>query len=181
MSEIIFNVDTFDKAKFLEESKNGLSEKSYKNKMESTINATYLPKSGKFVSLKFAEVVNTISTKEEDSKNLNHWRVVTDKGDSISLSSLQALTHKGSADSVVLKQVTRENSALKGKFVVSSQAVNPQLVGKQVDIAARLIGKEFEAEEIEGYILPFKAEGYSTEDEARKALTTKTFYKVTLK
>jgi len=186
MSEIIFSVDTFDKAKFLEESKKGLSEKSYKNKMESSIRATYLPEKGKFVNAELVEVVNP--NPNGDPKGLNHWRLITDTGDSISVSSLQALAHIGLPETAHFKQVVRVDSVLKGKYVVSSQAVNPQLIGRQVDIVGRLLGKNFEAKALDNaWILPATFDengipkGFSTIEECREALTTKVLYKVTLK
>ena len=186
MEEIIFTVDTFDKAEFLKASKEGLSEKSYKNKMESTIHATYLPKSGKFVNAELIKVVNP--NPNGDPKGLNHWRMYTDSVDSISVSSLQALAHIGIPEAAHFKQVVRPDSVLKGKYVVSSQAVNPQLIGKQVDVIGRLLGKEFEAVELDNaWVLPATFDekgvpkGFSTIEECKEALTTKVLYKVTLK
>jgi hypothetical protein len=185
MAEIIFNVDTFDKEAILKASKEGLSTKSYHNKMESTIIPNYLPCKGKFANAKLMEVKNP--NPKGDPKGLNHWRIFTDTGDSISISALQALAHVGTPETAQFKQVVRPDSVLKGKYVVSSQAVNPQLIGKQVDIIGRLLGKEFTATALDNaWILSTTfdengiPQGFSTIDECKEALTTKVLYKVTL-
>ena len=106
-----------------------------------------------------------------------HIRLVTNSGNKISLSGLQAMAHFGSVDSVTLEKIKKEGSPLKGKVYVKGSLLNPHLSGDQSEVAFRLIGKSFKATPISGVVLPFKESGYS-ESEAKKSLTTKTFYKV---
>ena len=134
-------------------------------RLDKAVETYNLPEEGEFTQVQLVE------------GEFPHIRLVTKSGNKISLSGLQAMAHFGSVDSVTLEKIKKEGSPLKGKVYVKGSLLNPHLSGDQSEIAFRLIGKSFKATPISGVVLPFKESGYS-ESEAKKALTTKTFYKV---
>ena len=134
-------------------------------RLDKAVETYNLPEDGEFTEVQLVE------------GEFPHIRLVTNSGNKISLSGLQAMAHFGSVDSVTLEKIKKEGSPLKGKVYVKGSLLNPHLSGDQSEIAFRLIGKSFKATPISGVVLPFKESGYS-ESEAKKALTTKTFYKV---
>ena len=134
-------------------------------RLDKAVETYNLPEDGEFTEVQLVE------------GEFPHIRLVTNSGNKISLSGLQAMAHFGSIDSVTLEKIKKEGSPLKGKVYVKGSLLNPHLSGDQSEIAFRLIGKSFKATPISGVVLPFKESGYS-ESEAKKALTTKTFYKV---
>ena len=133
-------------------------------RLDKAVESYNLPEEGEFTEVQLVE------------GEFPHIRLVTNSGNKISLSGLQAMAHFGSIDSVTLEKIKKEGS-LKGKVYVKGSLLNPHLSGDQSEIAFRLKGKSFKATSISGVVLPFKESGYS-ESEAKKALTTKTFYKV---
>ena len=135
------------------------------SRLDKAVESYNLPEEGEFTKVQLVE------------GKFPHIRLVTNSGDKISLSGLQAMAHFGSVDSVTLEKIKKEGSPLKGKVYVKGSLLNPHLSGDQSEIAFRLIGKSFRATPISGVVLPFKETGYA-ESEAKKALTTKTFYKV---
>ena len=135
------------------------------SRLDKAVESYNLPENGEFTEVQLVK------------GEFPHIRLVTKSGNKISLSGLQAMAHFGSVDSVTLEKIKKEGSPLKGKVYVKGSLLNPHLSGDQSEIAFRLIGKSFKATPISGIVLPFKETGYS-ESEAKKALTTKTFYKV---
>ena len=135
------------------------------SRLDKAVESYNLPEDGEFTEVQLVK------------GEFPHIRLVTKSGNKISLSGLQAMAHFGSVDSVTLEKIKKEGSPLKGKVYVKGSLLNPHLSGDQSEIAFRLIGKSFKATPISGIVLPFKETGYS-ESEAKKALTTKTFYKV---
>lgn len=135
------------------------------SRLDKAVESYNLPEDGEFTEVQLVK------------GEFPHIRLVTKSGNKISLSGLQAMAHFGSIDSVTLEKIKKEGSPLKGKVYVKGSLLNPHLSGDQSEIAFRLIGKSFKATPISGVVLPFKESGYS-ESEAKKALTTKTFYKV---
>ena len=137
------------------------------SRLDKAVESYNLPEEGEFTEVQLVEGKSA------------HIRLVTNSGNKISLSGLQARAHFGSIDSVTLEKIKKEGSPLKGKVYVKGSLLNPHLSGDQAEVAFRLIGKSFKATPITGVVLPYKesGEGYS-ESEAKKALTTKTFYKV---
>jgi hypothetical protein len=187
MSETIFEVKKFDKVAFEKEAREGLSDKSYKNKIESAIQSNFLPEKGMFIGYELVKVVNTLNTEKGHENDLNHFVMITDTKDRVSVSSLQALAYIGKKEDCTFKQVTRKDSVLKDKWVLASQPINPQLVGSQGNIIEKLLGRKFITESTKdtAYVLPVVfvdgvPKGYDTIESAKEALTTKNFYKVTL-
>ena len=135
------------------------------SRLDKAVETYNLPEEGEFTEVQLVE------------GEFPHIRLITNLGNKISLSGLQAMAHFGSVDTVILEKIKKEGSPLKGKVYVKGSLLNPHLSGDQSEIAFRLIGKSFKATSISGVVLPFKESGYS-ESEAKKALTTKTFYKV---
>ena len=137
------------------------------SRLDKAVESYNLPEDGKFTEVQLIE------------GEFPHIRIVTSSGNKISLSGLQAMAHFGSIDNVTLEKIKKEGSPLKGKVYIKGSLLNPHLSGDQAEVAFRLIGKSFKATPISGVVLPFKETGYS-ESEAKKSLTTKTFYKVDL-
>ena len=135
------------------------------SRLDKAIESYNLPEEGEFTEVQLVE------------GEFPHIRLVTNSGNKISLSSLQAMAHFGSVETATFEKIKKESSPLKGKVYIKGSLLNPHLSGDQSEIAFRLIGKSFKANPISGVVLPFKESGYS-ESEAKKALTTKTFYKV---
>ena len=135
------------------------------SRLDKAVESYNLPEDGEFTEVQLVK------------GEFPHIRLVTKSGNKISLSGLQAMAHFGSVDSVTLEKIKKEGSPLKGKIYIKGSLLNPHLSGDQSEVAFRLIGKSFKATPISGVVLPCKESGYS-ESEAKKALTTKTFYKV---
>lgn len=134
-------------------------------KLDKAIETYSLPEDGTFTEVELIE------------GEFPHIRLITDSGNKISLSGLQAMSHFGSTETVVLEKITKERSPLKGKVYIKGTLLNPHLSGDQSEVAFRLKGKSFKAVPVSGVILPYVKQGY-TETEAKKKMTTKTFYKV---
>ena len=135
------------------------------SRLDKAVESYNLPEEGEFTEVQLVK------------GEFPHIRLVTKSGNKISLSGLQAMAHFGSVETAIFEKIKKEGSPLKGKVYVKGSLLNPHLSGDQSEIAFRLIGKSFKATPISGVVLPFKESGYS-ESEAKKALTTKTFYKV---
>jgi hypothetical protein len=166
----IFNINDFSKEALREAAKEIISDK----KFEGATKASFLPEKGTFESVEI--VVN-----KTEKENYSYIRVNTADGNAISLSTLGALAHKGSKEDARLMKIDRKDSVMNGKFILRGQPINPALTGNQADVAALIIGKNFEATPVDVLVLPYKEEGYSTEKSAKEALITKTMYQVTLK
>lgn len=146
----------------------GISEK----RLDNDIRMTYLPPTGQFTDY---EIVGS-------GTSTAHIRLNTSDGNSISVGTLKALAFKGSKDDATFRKVENPESPMNGKFVLTgTSAVNPEMGGKMADLADRLIGKQFEATPEERVTLPYNANGYESEAKAKKAVVTKTFYRVILK
>ena len=135
------------------------------SRLDKAVESYNLPEDGEFTEIQLIE------------GEFPHIRLVTSSGNKISLSGLQAMAHFGSVETAIFEKIKKEGSPLKGKVYIKGSLLNPHLSGDQSEVAFRLIGKSFKAAPISGVVLPFKESGYS-ESEAKKSLTTKTFYKV---
>lgn len=138
------------------------------SRLEKAVRVYSLPKSGTFAK---AGVVDG---------EFAHIFIETVEGDRISISGIQANAHIGSVDEAKFRKIMKEGSPLKGKLMLIGSIVNPKLTGDQAVVAKKLEGKSFEAEEIEAIVLPYDETGYSTETQAKKALTTKKLYRINL-
>ena len=136
------------------------------SRLDKAVESYNLPEEGEFTEVQLVE------------GEFPHIRIVTNLGNKISLSGLQAMAHFGSKESVTFEKIKKEGP-LKGKVYVKGSLLNPHLSGDQSEVAFRLKGKSFKATPVTGVILPFAANGY-TEAAAKSAITTKTFYKVEL-
>ena len=134
------------------------------SRLDKAVESYNLPEDGEFTEVQLVE------------GEFPHIRLVTNSGNKISLSGLQAMAHFGSKETVSFEKIKKEGS-LKGKVYVKGSLLNPHLSGDQSEVAFRLIGKSFKATPVTGVILPFAANGFS-ESEAKKSIVTKTFYKV---
>ena len=134
-------------------------------RLDKAVETYNLPEDGEFTEVQLVE------------GEFPHIRLVTNSGNKISLSGLQAMAHFGSVETAIFEKIKKEGSPLKGKIYIKGSLLNPHLSGDQSEVAFRLIGKNFKATPVSGVVLPFKESGYS-ESEAKKSLTTKTFYKV---
>ena len=135
------------------------------SRLDKAVESYNLPEEGEFTEVQLIE------------GDFPHIRLVTNSGNKISLSGLQAMAHFGSKETVSFEKIKKEGSPLKGKVYVKGSLLNPHLSGDQSEVAFRLIGKSFKATPVTGVILPFAANGFS-ESEAKKSIVTKTFYKV---
>lgn len=148
----------------------GISEK----RLNQDMRPTYLPKKGKFVGYKI-EQPNTV---------MSHFRLITECGNSISVSGLKAMAFFGTPEKATFRMVTDENSVMKGGYVlIGTRQVNPHISGKMVEIVADWIGKEFTAKPLDLVTVNVSSKDnkivpYTSEDEARKNLITKTYYEV---
>jgi hypothetical protein len=152
----------------------GISEK----RLKADISPTYLPTSGIFNGWK---IVNP-------NEPTAHIRVTCEDGSSISVGTLKALAFHGAKETASFRKVENPESPMNGKFVlVGTSAVNPHLGGTMAEVTARLQGKAFKAEPVELITLQVKTDpttkavtGYSTEAQAKSALTVKKYYKIEL-
>lgn len=141
------------------------------NRLENDVRMTYLPESGSFTDY---EIVGA-------GTPTAHIRLCTDSGASISVGTLKALAFNGTVKDAKFRQVDRKDSPMHGKFVLTgTTAINPHLGGKMADVCDRLIGKSFKANRVERVTLPYRAEGYPTETDAKKSAVVRTFYEVTV-
>lgn len=147
--------------------KNGIS----KIKLDKAYMGSFLPEKGKFVDFEIAQ-------KDTD---MEHVRILTDDGSSISINSLQALGFEGKKEDVKLRQVENKSSPRFGKWVISGiTRINPQFGCKMEDLVENLLGSSFEAKPVYRFTLRFKEGGYDTEEEARENIVETKFYEVKL-
>lgn len=112
--------------------------------------------------------------------NFKHVRIGVENGnDTISTSALQIMAPKKGMP-IVFKEITREDSELKGKKFLSGTAVNPSLSKYSIaELVEYLEGKSFTAKKIEVKQLPYKDGGWDNPTE--EDLVTKEVFEVTVK
>jgi hypothetical protein len=146
------------------------------NRLDGAVSASFLPASGSFTGFGFdgykeGDVLGDGTVATQTTK---HLRMITESGDSISLSRLQISGFEGAPD--------MENDVLesaKGKFYLRSNCTpNPQLSGNQAAIVKKLIGKKFTAAPIKLIRTKYVEGGFSSKDEVKTV--TADCYKVTL-
>jgi hypothetical protein len=142
-------------------------------KLDKAISLNSLPDKGSFVGW-------SIQTPEIDGEERPYLAIHCNDGSMMSLNTIQAIVHTGSLNDVKLKQVTKPESAIFGKYVISGKALNPHLSGNQAEVIAKLIGKNFTTTTIQAIVIPYTKMA-DTEEETKKHLTTKDYYKITLK
>ena len=138
------------------------------SKLENAVEFYSLPKNGTF---------KQPILKQDENGIMSHIAIDTESGEIISMSGLQRFGFFGSLEDA--KQNISLNS--KGNYTLKNVSTcNPKLQGNQAKIAFDLKGKKFRTVEKVGYILPYKEDGYSNEEEAQNSLSPKTFYEVAL-
>lgn len=142
-------------------------------KLDNAISLNSLPDSGTFVGW-------SVETPEIDGKKRPYLAIHCNDGSKMSLNTIQAIVHTGSVDEVKLKQVTKPESEIFGKYVISGKAINPHLSGDQAEVIAKILGKGFKTTIVPAVVIPY-AKMTDSEEETRKNLTTKDYYKITLK
>lgn len=146
----------------------GITEK----RLENDIRSTYLPSEGKFVDYEIIPKNGNISP---------YIRLKANDGNSISVGTLKAMAFHGSIEDAKFRKVENSQSPLHGKYVLTgTKAVNPHLGGKMAETVANLLDKSFTAEPVELVTMNYDENGYDTEAKAKKALVSKTFYRVKL-
>ena len=125
-----------------------------------------LPKAGVF---EFRPHDHVIESEDESMSKYDHLRIgVVDAPDSISLGRIQVSGVSEKSDEMVaFIQYDSEhpNTNLQGKWRMQVFPVNPTLTGfSHEKLLKYLHGRSFEAKEVEWFALPFKIDGYTTEE-----------------
>ena len=142
-------------------------------KLDKAISLNSLPDKGSFVGW-------SVETPEIDGQKRPYLAIHCNDGSKMSLNTIQAIIHIGKSEDVKLKQVTKAGSEILGKYVISGKAINPHLSGDQAEVIAKLIGKNFTTTTHQAIIIPYDKMSDS-EEETRKNLDTKDYYKIILK
>ena len=142
-------------------------------KLDKAISLNSLPDKGSFVGW-------SVETPEIDGEERPYLAIHCNDGSKMSLNTIQAIIHTGKSEDVKLKQVTKPNSVIFGKYVISGKAINPHLSGDQAEVIAKLIGKNFTTTTHQAIVIPY-AKMSDSEEETRKNLDTKDYYKIALK
>ena len=142
-------------------------------KLDKAISLNSLPDRGTFVGW-------SVQTPEIDGEKRPYLAIHCNDGSMMSLNTIQAIIHTGKIEDVKLKKVTKPESAIVGKFVISGKALNPHLSGNQAEVIAKLIGKSFTTTTVPAIVIPY-AKMSDDEAETRKNLDIKDYYKITLK
>lgn len=149
------------------------------SRLDKAITFNSLPTSGTFTD------VGVVENKETDPtdatkvvNNFSHIVLITNTGERVSMSALQASAHFGAEDTAKFIKSQKEG-AYKGKYFLRGDVLNKHLTGDQAERAFALKGKKFTSSEEPCLVLPFKAGGY-TEAQAKQNLVPKKLYKVTL-
>ena len=154
------------------------------SKLDRNIQLSFLPEEGEFSDYKIMSEKTTFA----------HIRMITTSGHGTSVSSIQALGYKGTieeAKSHLREKAKNETTGFPGGWVLGgTTAVNPHLSGKMAVVVADLIGRKFTTKVEQRIVLPIKTKtdadgeitilGYTTQEEAAKALTVKDFFHITL-
>lgn len=147
------------------------------------IEGNNLPTSGRFGKV-YAS--GNIDEKGNDYRHLR-LSVVDERGKeipgkSISLSNVKATAFigKGEVKDSDFGIISKEG-ALKGKLFLKGQTINPAFAGLSVlETAALLEDNQFTTTKKSGRILKFKADGYSSFEEAKDEIVVKDFYEITI-
>jgi len=100
-------------------------------------------------------------------------------GTRVSLGNLLSFVYRGKADKAKFEKVERENSPMKGKFILKgTEPVNPQLSGDMATIIDSLMGKTYTSKVDGGLILPYKETGYTESEATSGALVHKKCYAI---
>lgn len=141
-------------------------------KLDKAISLNSLPDKGSFIGW-------SVEKPEIDGKERPYLAIHCSDGSKMSLNTIQAIVHTGSVDEVKLKQVTKPESEIFGKYVISGKAINPHLSGDQAEVISKILGKNFKSTTIQAVVIPYE-KMTDSEAETRKNLTTKDYYKVTI-
>jgi hypothetical protein len=136
-----------------------LIEKGIKNtKLDKALGTIHLPSEGKFVDYEVrGEVVG-----DDDYR---HIALITEKGESISLSRLQITAFKGDETEENVFEVG-ENAKNPGTFYLKGEETpNPHLTGNQATALKKLMFSNFKAEEVTLKRMKYVKGGYSSKDE----------------
>ena len=142
-------------------------------KLNEAISLNSLPEKGTFIGWSVEKPVI-------DGEERPYLAIHANDGSKMSLNTIQAIIHTGTIDDVKLKQVTKPNSVIFGKYVISGKAINPHLSGDQAEVIANILGKNFTTSITKAIVIPY-AKMSDSEAETRKNLDTKDYYKITLK
>lgn len=141
-------------------------------KLAKAISLNSLPDKGNFIGW-------SVETPEIDGKERPYLAIHCNDGSKMSLNTIQAIVHTGAVADVKLKQVTKAESEIFGKYVISGKAINPHLSGDQAEVIAKILGKSFKTTVIPAVVIPYD-KMTDSEEETRKNLTTKDYYKITI-
>ncbi len=106
----------------------------------------------------------------------------------VALGNICATAHEGKREDAEFScQTSDETKDSYNCWFLSGKAVNPELSQDQAESVAMLVGKKFMAKRSDRFVLPVKQNKEKTaylfnksEDDARKALRTKGFYRLTI-
>lgn len=131
-----------------------------KNRLSGAMESNHLQPKGTFTHFE---------VKGED--NFKHVRVYTDKGDSISMSRIQArgTQFEDGKTKDSLNEADFMESQNNGFFLRSNMVVNSHLQGNQAAILKRIIGKKFEAKKVAYMTTVYNPDGYDSWDEVEIA------------
>ena len=141
-------------------------------KLDKAISLNSLPDKGTFVGW-------SVEKPEIDGKERPYLAIHCNDGSKMSLNTIQAIVHTGASTDVKLKKVERADSEIFGKYVISGKAINPHLSGDQAEVIAKILGKGFKATIVPAVVIPYDKMA-DNEEETRRNLTTKDYYKVTI-
>lgn len=141
-------------------------------KLDKAISLNSLPDKGTFVGW-------SIEKPEIDGKERPYLAIHCNDGSKMSLNTIQAIVHTGSVETVKLKKVTRPDSEIFGKYVISGKAINPHLSGDQAEVIAKILGKGFKTTITPAVVIPYD-KMTDSEEETRKNFAPKDYYKVTI-
>ena len=142
------------------------------SRLDEAIQAYSLPKSGTFGTPYLVQ-----NHKEPD---MSHIAIKVDGSmHVISMGRIQGMGFVGTQEEAESK--ITESSRTPGTYILSGNTTfNPDLSGDQATRGFELKGKRFKAEEIDAKVLKFVVGGIDNEDEAKKSIVAKKFYKVTV-
>lgn len=146
------------------------------NRLDGAISVSYLPASGKFVFAKFDgyNEGDEMPDGKIAENNTRHIRLVTEKGEEISLSRLQMSGFVGEIN----KEIDIVESAKKTFYLRSNSTPNAFISGNQAAALKKLIGKSFTAEPFPMKRSKYVPEGFK--DPADVKIVAADTYKITL-
>ena len=141
-------------------------------KLAKAISLNSLPDKGNFIGW-------SVETPEIEGKERPYLAIHCNDGSKMSLNTIQAIVHTGAISDVKLKQVTRADSEIFGKYVISGKAINPHLSGDQAEVISKILGKNFKTTVVPAVVIPYD-KMTDSEEETRKNFASKDYYKITI-